>query len=258
MILLIDYMAVISSVLFLAYGSWSDFKTREVTDVVWIAFAPIAISLTSSRVFLKEELLMVSIFSILIIAIISFIGFYTGMIGGADVKALICLGIAMPTYPSFITKFTYPFFPLSVLINSFLAASLVLLYTISRNIIWVFSKKEDLFFGLEKESYSKKILAFISGYKISLEDLRRKKHFYPLEEVESKGDGASKRLRIITRIENDEKDLVGAFLKKYPNKKLSRNVWITPLLPILVFITFGYLLTLVIGDTILKIITVLI
>ena len=253
MILLIDYLAVILSVFFLAYGSWSDFKVREVSDIVWAIFAPIALALTSSRIFLREDLLIISLISILIIATISFIGFYSGMIGGADVKALICLGIAMPTYPSFVTGFFYPFFPLAVLINSFLAASFICFYAILKNFHWTLSRKEGLFLGLDKESYWKKSLAFISGYKIRLDDLRHKRHFYPLEEIGSKDGGPYKRLRIIVRIENDEKNSIEELLRKYSKKTSSRNVWVTPLLPILVFITLGYLLTLVIGDIVLRI-----
>ena len=64
MILIIDYLAVILSIFFLAYGSWSDYKIREVSDIVWAIFAPIALAFTFFRVFLIEDLLIISLIPI--------------------------------------------------------------------------------------------------------------------------------------------------------------------------------------------------
>jgi Flp pilus assembly protein protease CpaA len=56
-----DYMINLISVLvvlaFLGYGSvWSDIKTREVPNIVWLLFAPIGTALTVARLYFSPEL----------------------------------------------------------------------------------------------------------------------------------------------------------------------------------------------------------
>ena len=133
MIAYIDLLAVFFSLIFLGYGTWNDLKIRQVSNSVWIAFLPIAILLTVLRILLRRDLMLISLLSILIILSISFLGFYSGMMGGADSKAFICIGIAMPLYPNFVKFFFHPFFPLSVFINSFIISSIVFVYSFLRN-----------------------------------------------------------------------------------------------------------------------------
>ncbi len=251
MILFIDYIAVALSIIFLAYGSWSDIKTREVSNLVWLFFLPIGIALTFFRILLNTDLMIISLLSIVIIVVISTVGFYGGMMGGADTKALICIGIAMPIYPSFLTRFIYPMFPLSVLINSFLIASLSCIYSMLRNSYWIISKDENLFSGFHGEPLWKKLLIFISGYKMSSSELTGKSHFFPLEEVDVKDGNMIRRLKISARIES-ENSILDDLLEHYSKGSDMKYVWVSPMLPMLLFITIGYSLTLIVGDVLMR------
>ena len=254
MTLIIDFVAIIISIILLVYASWSDYISREVPDIVWIIFAPIGIVLTSLRLYINQDLILVSLFSVAIITILSLIVFYTGMFGGADAKALICIAVAMPVYPIFLTKFVQPMFPLSVTVNSFLIASLVSVYAVLRNIDWLVSKKEKLFYELESESLGKKILAFISGFKISLDEYKIDKYLHMIEKIESKNGNQKKHLEIFFILEDHGEVLNNYMPKEYLTMKSTRNVWVTPLIPMIIFITLGYFLTLIIGDAVLNII----
>lgn len=254
MIPIIDSIAIIASIALLTYASWNDYISREVPDIVWIIFAPIGIVLTSLRLYINQDLILISLFSVAIIAIISLIAFYTGMFGGADAKALICIALAMPVYPIFLTKFVQPMFPLSVMVNSFLMASFVSVYAVLRNIYWLVSKKGKLFYELENESLKKKILAFISGFKISIDKYKTDKHLQLIEKIESKNGTQKKHLEIFFILEDHGEVLNNYVPKEYLKMNSTRNVWVTPLIPMIIFITLGYLATLIIGDTVLNII----
>jgi preflagellin peptidase FlaK len=254
MTLIIDFSAIIVSIILLIYASWSDYISREVPDIAWIIFAPIGIVLTSLRLYINQDLILASLFSVAIIAIISLIAFYTGMFGGADAKALICITLAMPVYPIFLTKFVQPMFPLSVMVNSFLMASSISVYAILRNIFWLVSKREKLFYELESESLGKKILAFISGFKISIDEYKIDKHLHLIEKIESKNGTQKKHLEIFFILEDNGEVLNNYMPNEYLKMNSIRNVWVTPLIPMIVFITLGYFLTLIIGDTVLNII----
>ncbi|MCW4032432.1 MAG: prepilin peptidase [Candidatus Bathyarchaeota archaeon] len=254
MTLIIDSIAIIASIALLTYASWNDYISREVPDIVWIIFAPIGIVLTSLRLYINQDLILVSLFSVAIIAIISLIAFYTGMFGGADAKALICIALAMPVYPIFLTKFVQPMFPLSVMVNSFLMASFVSVYAVLRNIYWLVSKKGKLFYELESESLGKKILAFISGFKISIDKYKTDKHLQLIEKIESKNGTQKKHLEIFFILEDHGEVLNNYVPKEYLKINSTGNVWVTPLIPMIIFITLGYLATLIIGDTVLNII----
>jgi len=45
---------IFSSLTMLTYASWSDYKTREVSNRVWIFFAPTAFALTFTELFLSD------------------------------------------------------------------------------------------------------------------------------------------------------------------------------------------------------------
>ena len=89
----LDYLINIISVLvvltFLGYGSWSDIKMREVSNTVWLLFAPIGATLTAARLYSSPELLWISLASIIIATSFALLLFYTGVFGGADAKGLI-------------------------------------------------------------------------------------------------------------------------------------------------------------------------
>jgi len=258
----LDYVINLISVLvvlaFLGYGSWSDIKTREVSNIVWLLFAPVGATLTVARLYVSPELLWISLGSIVVATSFALLLFYTGVFGGADAKGLICIGISIPTLPENILVYAtlfHPFFPVVVLTNSFLVAISMALYILVRNIFWKHSTHGSLFLGLEKEPTWKKAFALVSGYKADFREVEDKIYLYPLEKVIESGDAVERRLNLFVEAEVERQDLLEK-LRPYVEKAvIPSEIWATPGLPMLVFVTIGFILAFVVGDLIFSIIS---
>lgn len=257
-----DYVINLISILvvlaFLGYGSWSDIKTREVSNIVWLLFAPIGATLTVARLYFSPELLWISLGSIIVATSLGLLLFYAGVFGGADAKGLICIGISIPTLPENILAYAtlfHPFFPVVVLTNSFLVAISMALYILVRNIFWKYSTRGSLFLGLEKEPAWKKAFALVSGYKADFREVEEKIYLYPLEEVVESGGAVERRLNLFVEAEVERRDMLGKLRPYLEKSVISPEIWATPGLPMLVFVTIGFILAFVVGDLIFSIIS---
>jgi preflagellin peptidase FlaK len=257
---LFDLARVIMSLLFLLYASWSDYKTREVSNSVWILYAPLAFALTFSELLLYENTSTMLFYGISfsLTAAFSIILFYSGGFGGADAKALMCLALALPFYPEplplkplvgEISPISQTFFPVSVFSNSVLLAASSAVYMFLRNIVWHKKSGRKIFEeGHKKESLGKKAVTLITGYKVSVDKLKKKWHLYPMEDVEENGE-IKRKLVIIPRDE-DRNGIVERLEKAVEDGKIGNMVWATPGLPMLIFITAGLIIALFFGDII--------
>src|SRR4030067_2631812 len=147
------------------YASWSDWKNREVSNMVWMVFAPLAFVLTTVQyVFFLQELLLVYVLSFAVTFGVATVLFNAGAFGGADAKALMCLALALPYYPTNLLSqapFFSPILPLTVFSNAVLLAALTVVYALLRNLLWKTQTGSSLFAGLENESIWRKILVII-------------------------------------------------------------------------------------------------
>ncbi len=178
--------------------------------------------------------------------------FYLGFFGGADAKALISLSVALPVYPSSVSPIlnvSTSIFPLAVLSNALLG-SLFLVFAIGAyNISKLLQNRGKLFEGLEKEPLWKKVLAFVIGFKVETARLQHGSHHIPLQYSSKDADGKIvHHLRISFRLEDESPQTDDN--SEDPLKDAPREVWVTPGLPFLVFVTAGFVATLVIGDMI--------
>ncbi|MFA7080745.1 MAG: prepilin peptidase, partial [Candidatus Bathyarchaeia archaeon] len=99
-ILLFDVVKIVFSLGILSYASWSDFKTREVSNKVWVFYAPVALLLSLTQLILYNfSQLPLYGLSFGVTAGISLLLFYSGVFGGADSKALMCIALALPFAP---------------------------------------------------------------------------------------------------------------------------------------------------------------
>ena len=130
---------------FLIYASWSDYKTREVSNMVWMLFAPLAFTLTFLEIYIGYEFSQLPSYGICfgLTATFAVILFYSGGFGGADAKALMCLALALPFYPedllkplSEVSPILQAFFPITVFSNSVLLAAATAVYMFLRNVFW--------------------------------------------------------------------------------------------------------------------------
>ncbi|MCW4047350.1 MAG: prepilin peptidase [Candidatus Bathyarchaeota archaeon] len=244
---------------FLLYASWSDYKTREVTNRVWILFAPIALalSLTELLLYSPQNLPWYGL-SFGVTAGFALLLFYAGGFGGADSKAFMCIALALPFFPETlfqplldggVSPLARNIFPFTILSNSILVAAASVIVMLLRNAKWRITTGKKLFEGtLASESAGKKILVLITGYKMPIAKLREKWHVYPLEDVEEDGENPPKRKLLIVPRDEGRNDVVERLSRAAEAGKIDSHVLATPGLPMLIFVTVGLVLALVFGD----------
>ena len=240
-----EFLRVLISLLFFLVSSWYDYKFREIPNSVWVLFAPIGFALTFTQyyaeyIFGGTHIFLYWLLSVGITIAISFLLFYAGFFGGADAKALICLSITLPYYPSlsparFNTKLII--FPLAVLVNAVFASSLLVLFITSYNLVRYMQLGGEMFRGFEHEPSWRKIIVFMTGIKVRPEKLKNA-HYLPLEYHIKRNDGITRRLRASPQIEEDIRII----------EDFDDEIWATPGLPFLIFITAGFIVALLVGD----------
>jgi len=247
---IVDGLSILTCLAFLTYSSWSDLRTREVSDRVWLIFFPIALSLTSIKIAFRQELIQISILSVFLSLTISAVLLYSGFFGGADIKALICITVSTPTPLATVepvTGFLHPFFPVTFFCNSCLIALSPAAYITLRNMLRISKGDTRLFSGFEEEPAWRKMLAFISGYKTNFSELK-KKHLYPMEQVSASDGKTLRRFRFFLDVEADQEETVKELERHLQKRPIPREVWVSPGLPMLVFFTLGYVSTITLGD----------
>jgi len=242
----------------LTYASWSDYKTREVSNRVWAIYAPIAIVLSISELLLYDSSKIVLFgISVGLTVGLAFLLFYSGAFGGADSKALMCIAFALPFAP--VTLFTpilaeglspisQVIFPLTIFSNAVLFAAASGIYMLLLNLVWHKKNGKKLFTGtLAHESMWKKAVILITGYKVTVARLKEKWHVFPMEDVDDRENALQRKLVVIPNDEGRDK-IVERLSNAVQAGKIDTYVWATPGLPMLIFITLGLIVALLCGD----------
>ena len=248
------------SIALLLYASWSDYKTREVSNRVWAFYAPLALALSLAELLLYDPAKLPFFgLSFGVTAAFAILLFYTSAFGGADSKALMCIALALPFFPetlftpffaSGISPLAQNLFPLTIFSNAVLFAAASCIYMLLRNLLWRTKTKRKIFEGtLEAESIGKKIIVLITGYKVSVAKLKEKWHVYPMEDVEEEnGETPLKRKLVVMPKDEGRTEIVERLSKAVNSGKINDYVWATPGLPMLIFVTIGLIAALLIGD----------
>jgi archaeal preflagellin peptidase FlaK len=256
----LDIARVAVSVAFLGYASWKDYQAREVRNLVWAFYAPIALALTAIEfIFYSPTSPLFLGLSIGVTVLFAFILFYAGGFGGADSKALICIALALPFAPTalalpVISQGQSPtmliMFPLTIFTNSVLFAALSGLYLLLHNLVWHKKNSQKMFAdSLAKESVAKKILVMITGYRVSIVKLKEKWHIFPLEDLQIEGETVTRKLVIVPKDEG-RSEIIERLSAAIDAKKIDSKVWATPGLPMLIFVFVGLIAALVFGDVV--------
>jgi len=259
---ILDAIRMILSLLFLSYASWSDYKTREVSNTVWILFAPPAFALTFVEILLYESAQLIPrlisygmCFGLT--ATLAVILFYAGGFGGADAKALMCLAIALPFYPSSTlsplsgeaSPTSQLFFPITIFSNSVILVLVPVFWMISRNVWWRYNTRKRLFQGEQtKESIGKKILVFITGYKMPISNLKKKWHIYPLEDIDENSESGFRRKLMVMPKDEGRNNVVDRLEKAVNTGVIEDHVWASPGLPMMIPMILGLIVALFLGD----------
>jgi preflagellin peptidase FlaK len=223
-------------------------------------FAPLALLLSVAELLLYEPpKLPLFGLSFGLTAVIALFLFYSGGFGGADSKALMCIALALPFSPATlfapvlaagISPLSQNVFPLAVFSNGVLFAAATGIYMLLYNIIWHEKTGKKIFEGtLATESIGKKIVALITGHRVSVAKLKEKWHVYPMEDIEEEsGANLIKRKLVVIPREEGRDEIVARLSKAVEAGRIDAYVWATPGLPMLIFLTIGFIIALLLGD----------
>ncbi|MDE1770328.1 MAG: prepilin peptidase [Thaumarchaeota archaeon] len=216
------------AVTMLGLASIIDLKKREINDMLWIGFAVVAIML----LFVSPNFwgMVRTIGLSMIIVPISIALWRFGLFGGADAFCLIVLAGIAPMATLSQVQVT----PFTTLTNAALLTIIPLFVNLGRNSISII-QGNDIFNGIE-ESNLKKILAMFIGYRTN-----NPKHSFCIEQMI---DG---KRHLDFSLKHAEKTL-------FCN---GSDVWVTPGMPYVLYITGGFIIQIMYGDLILNLIHLL-
>ncbi|HZY46210.1 MAG TPA: A24 family peptidase C-terminal domain-containing protein, partial [Candidatus Bathyarchaeia archaeon] len=219
----------------------------------WIIYAPIAAALFIARIAFAPDAAVIFLVSAVATIVVAFLLFQFGAMGGADSKALMCIALALPIAPTFLSPLWqaplsfYPF-PIAILVNSFLLSISMMFILLGKNLLSRSSSPRGLFQGFERESILRKALVLLTSYKTSFNVLRSSSYLYPAEQVAVVNSKPVRQLHLVSSVE-EERDKLVSGLEGYKDQGLfSDGVWVTPGLPHLVFMTASLVVTVVVGD----------
>lgn len=248
-----EYGSVSITLIFLTVAAISDFKTREVPDEVWLVYGPIGLAFTIYRTYVDPSVLLFTAVSIGLSILVAFGLVFFGLSGGADAKALTCLGLTLPLPPGILNPllgFVHPFFPIVVLVTAYICSFSVAIWMLGKNLISLARLKSGMFEGLERDPSWKKGLALITGFPTSVPKLQSTFYLYPMEKVVENGNGAHRTLQVYSKADVDREQLLSEFTGSLRKVNSPNLVWVTPGLPLLVFILIAVVVSITIGDPI--------
>ncbi|MBC7081613.1 MAG: prepilin peptidase [Thermoplasmatales archaeon] len=198
----IEIARLVIGAIILAYASYTDIKTREASNLLWISMAVIGFIFLFSY---KSYDFFKIIFSILISFLVGILLYFSGM-GGADVKAIWAISLLRP-----VSDEIFFIFPISVLINSlFLVLPLPLIFFV---------------YNILNKNFEFPYCLF--GYKMRA-NVAKNSFVWAMEKNGKKSI-------------NPQKDVDLSLLGE-------KEIWVTPQLPFLLFIFFGYITSFIFGN----------
>ena len=221
----IFHIRILLALVMLSSATIIDIRKREISDVMWIVFGAIS----GILLFFEPDLIEAAFgvgFS-LIVAPLVLILWRFGLFGGADALGLIVLSALAPMA----TLSDSAISPFSILVNSALLSVSPMIINFIHNSMLILRNK-DIFHDFD-ETQSKKIFAMFLGYRS-----KNPKYSFSLERQE----GKKKRLNI-TLHHSDTAEYC-----------TTPDTWVTPGLPFMIFILGGFIIQLLFGDMILRMI----
>ena len=221
----LDVARIVIAITMLGLASAIDLKKREINDKLWIGFSGVALLLLFASPNIWNELKILGLS--LIISPIALVLWRFGIFGGADALCLIVLASLAPM--SNMTQVQIS--PFTTLANASILTVIPLFINLGRNVVKMI-QGNDIFNGIQ-ESNQKKILAMFLGYKS-----KNPKHSFSIEQI------------------IDGKKHLNFSLKHAEKTSFCHgsDVWVTPGLPYVLYITGGFIIQVVYGDLILGII----
>lgn len=228
----------------LSYASYKDLKSREVSDWVWLVFGAISVPLDAWGLLSGELSVMGLALALGFSVVLSISGWFFGLFGGADLLAFIVVSALSPLTPSLgFPSVLFPplFFPLSVVSDAVVFAGLSILLVLGSNLLSSgLNPEESAGIGL-----GKRLGLMLTARLKRLDSLRGPPFEYPLEYVDVSGEV---KVKLRPDLSDDSKAL--ETLQKLRDAGREK-VFVTYTLPFLLFLLFGYLAAVTLGDILL-------
>lgn len=215
---------ILSATVMLIIASTWDLWKREINDILWIVFAAIAVILVFFEPSLTNFILDLGIS--MIVVPVALLLWRIGIFGGADAFALMVLAALTPQVSlteNFITPFT-------ALTNAAIFSVTPLFLNLIRNMFAVL-RHDNIFEGFE-ETRLRKFLALFLGYRSA-----NPKFSFSIERI------VNNHKKLDFALHNAEK-------AEFCNTK---NSWVTPGIPYILYISAGFFVQLFYGDVVLNI-----
>ncbi|MCL4436091.1 MAG: hypothetical protein M1503_00200 [Thaumarchaeota archaeon] len=238
--IIIEYRIAVAAVMLLS-AAYFDIRSREIDDRLWISFSSVGALLyfyefvTAGVVTDLASTLLVIGGTAGIVLLLYRLGFYAG----ADALALLSLSVVLPLYapPIYALPAMYhdplyllfnPVTFVMVLANATMWVLILPVYFLLRNLLRLL-RGEAIFAGFEDESWWRKVVVVFLGYRMKYAS---EGSFYLTLEKKV----GSKRKFVFRMLNEDEEFLQG------------QDVWGTPGIPFLLFMTLGFFTMLLVGD----------
>lgn len=227
----------------LIHTSIKDIRTREIDPKYWIIYgAPLMMILALMLYIEPPSRLLLTIYAINVITIISVTLplFFANMFGGADVFALLVIALShltIPLKPNIL-------FPVSLLVLLY-TLILILLFPLTFFVFNIYKKNYKKLLNINR---AKKIVVLFIGIPLRAEDLINKKFWYPLQRP------WTGEFKLSFNIDEDDSLLRSKVSELIRQGKLKPDdiIWSTYGIPTIPFILLGYMLTMLLDDSIIR------
>ncbi len=228
------------SVALLSVASVMDLVKREVEDWVWLLLSSITGPLTLFRalLYLDTGYPVLAAISVAASSAMAYLFYRLELYGGADAKAIVALSLAYPV--NLHGKAFHPIAPVSVLLNALILSLAVPAALFLFNAYRLLLKGEDILSDLAGVPLHVRLAALFLGTRVSFP----KRFWAPMVRVEEDGSFRISLSPPFTSYFFDGRGNNGR-----------RELWATPGIPLVVFITAGLILYLAVGDFLYLIVT---
>lgn len=228
--LVVDALRILAGASILAFAAACDVKWRRAPDAAWIVMALVGVALLAAQALIEPAFFATYLPSLItagVVALLALAGFLTGLIaGGADAKAIVSLAILAPVPLD--VAWSIPLESVLPLVVTAIANGLVVGLAVPVALGLVNLARGDL-------DGARTVLATRVPT-----DRVRERVTWPLEYVDEDGE--------VVRVTMPGEVPLDAFDREELAEAGREQVWVSPKIPFLVPLTFGFAIAVIAGD----------
>ncbi len=238
----------------MTYAAYSDWKTREVEPKLWLITSIIGGILTITELYLLSTVaknlflwgLIDFLFSFLIFPFL-YVMYKGGVLGGADMLAYLFLTFTLPWYPLILGIRAISPIPFLTLLYASISA---IIFSLIRMVSNLLSKDFKDFMDKHEIRGLARLHYAMSGKVFRAEDYLKTKFWYLLSRFEEGEKGIEVEFRRRIDLEEEPADHRKEIKELIESGKISKDekVLASYGMPFLVFMLFGLIMSLIIGD----------